>query len=92
MLFRSAGLLVVGWSVSEAKTNNFVMKVLVDTSYNGPLIAQHADPAIYKHTDGFYYLTFSLPNYDKIAMRRATTVNGLVLAPETVIWTKPASA
>ncbi len=92
LLAMAAGLIVVGWSVSEAKTKTSVMNVLVDITYNGPLIAQHADPAIYKHTDGFYYLAFSLPTYDKIAIRRATTVNGLAFAPETVIWTKHASS
>ncbi|MFC4099070.1 family 43 glycosylhydrolase [Paenibacillus xanthanilyticus] len=60
-------------------------------SYNNALISQRADPHIYKHTDGYYYFTASVPQYDRIILRRATTIQGLATAPETVIWTKHAT-
>lgn len=54
-----------------------------------PLIEQRADPYIYKHTDGYYYFTASVPLYDRIELRRATTVAGLATAPTVDAWHKP---
>ncbi|ONI92707.1 alpha-arabinofuranosidase, partial [Saccharothrix sp. ALI-22-I] len=56
--------------------------------YTNPLVEQRADPHIFKHTDGFYYFTATAPEYDRIILRRATTIQGLASAPETVIWRK----
>ncbi|MFF7160469.1 family 43 glycosylhydrolase [Streptomyces sp. NPDC008086] len=60
-------------------------------TFTNPIALQRADPHIFKHTDGFYYFTATVPAYDKIVMRRATTLQGLSTAPETTIWTKHAS-
>jgi GH43 family beta-xylosidase len=60
-------------------------------TFTNPIALQRADPHIYKHTDGYYYFTATVPAYDKIVMRRATTLQGLSTAPETTIWTKHAS-
>jgi GH43 family beta-xylosidase len=54
--------------------------------WTNPLATQRADPHIVRHTDGFYYFTASVPEYDRIVLRRATTLAGLATAPETVIW------
>lgn len=54
-----------------------------------PLIEQRADPYIYKHTDGYYYFTASVPLYDRIELRRATTIAGLATAPTVDAWHKP---
>ncbi|MET7392614.1 family 43 glycosylhydrolase [Dactylosporangium sp. NPDC005572] len=59
--------------------------------YANPLIAQRADPHITKHTDGYYYFTATAPEYDRIVLRRATTIQGLASAAETVIWRKHGS-
>src|SRR3989337_1454558 len=59
--------------------------------YTNSLIAQRADPHIVKHTDGFYYLTATAPEYDRIGRRRATTLRGLASAAETVIWRRHTS-
>lgn len=56
--------------------------------YNEPWILQRADPYIYRHTDGNYYFTASVPEYDRIVLRRADTLAGLKDAPETEIWHK----
>lgn len=53
-----------------------------------PLILQRADPFIYKHTDGYYYFTASVPEYDRIELRRAWTLEGLANADSVVIWRK----
>ena len=58
------------------------------TEYNIPWIEQRADPYVYKHTDGTYYFTASLPSYDKIIIRKSETLLGLRDAEEAVIWTK----
>lgn len=56
--------------------------------YNEVWIAQRADPYVYRHTDGKYYFTASVPAYDCIILRCADTLVGLQEAPEKVIWTK----
>jgi GH43 family beta-xylosidase len=59
--------------------------------FTNPLILQRADPHIYKHTDGFYYYTATVPQYDRIILRRSTTLQGLASAAETVIWRRHTS-
>lgn len=56
--------------------------------YNEPWILQRADPYIYKHFDGNYYFTATVPSYDKIIIRSAKTLAGIADAEETVIWSK----
>jgi GH43 family beta-xylosidase len=53
-----------------------------------PLIEQRADPWIYKHTDGYYYFTASVPKYDRIELRRSVTIQGLADADGITIWVK----
>lgn len=55
-----------------------------------PLIEQRADPFVYKHTDGYYYFTASVPAYDGIELRRAKTITALAEAETTMVWHKPA--
>ena len=59
--------------------------------YNKPWIMRRADPYVYRHTDGSYYFTASLPEYDGIALRRADTLYGLKDAEEIRIWNKHTS-
>lgn len=56
-----------------------------------PLILQRADPCIRRHTDGWYYFTGSVPEYDRIELRRARTIDELPTAPAVDIWRKPAT-
>lgn len=56
------------------------------TDYNEAFIEQRADPYIYKHTNGVYYFTASVPSYDKIILRKADTLEGLRTAEEVTIW------
>ncbi|MBQ6806937.1 MAG: glycoside hydrolase family 43 protein [Lachnospiraceae bacterium] len=57
-------------------------------TFNEPWILQRADPYIYKHTDGTYYFTASVPAYDQIVLRRADSLAGLQNAEEVEIWHK----
>lgn len=59
--------------------------------FTNPLATQRADPHIVKHTDGYYYFTATVPAYDRIILRRSTTLQGLSTAAEQTIWTKHAS-
>lgn len=54
--------------------------------YVNPLVLQRADPHITRHTDGRYYFTATVPEYDRIVLRRSRTLNGLSTAAESVIW------
>lgn len=56
--------------------------------WTNPLVLQRADPHITRHTDGFYYLTASVPEYDRIELRRARTLGGLADSEPKVIWRK----
>lgn len=61
------------------------------TPYNTPWIAQRADPYVYRHTDGRYYFTATVPAYDKIILRRSKSLLGLDDASEVTIWHKHAT-
>lgn len=56
--------------------------------YNTPWILQRADPYVYRHTDGWYYFTASVPAYDGIILRRARSLAELAEAPEREVWHK----
>src|SRR3982750_1870898 len=61
------------------------------TRFVNPIVEQRADPWIYQHTDGYYYFTASVPQYDRIELRRAKTIEGLASAQTRSVWRKPAS-
>ncbi len=56
-----------------------------------PLVRQRADAQIFRHSDGQYYLTASVPEYDRLILRRAPTIAGLADAKEVVLWRRPAA-
>lgn len=56
--------------------------------YINPLVEQRADPWVYKHTDGYYYFTASVPAYDRIEIRRALALEGLTAALPITVWRK----
>lgn len=64
----------------------FEMKNTIDETK--PWILQRADPYIYRHEDGNYYFTASVPAYDGIILRKADTLSGIAEAKEKEIWHK----
>jgi GH43 family beta-xylosidase len=56
-----------------------------------PVVRQRADAQVFRHTDGWYYLTGSVPEYDRLVLRRSKTLAGLATAPERVLWRHQAS-
>lgn len=59
--------------------------------WTNPLVEQRADPFVYHHTDGYYYMTATVPTWDYLELRRATTIDGLRTAQPQVIWRKHSS-
>ena len=54
--------------------------------YSNPIVRQRADPWVYLHPDAWYYFTASVPEYDRIEIRRVRTLQGLGSAPAVVAW------
>ncbi len=54
--------------------------------FNNPLAEKRADPWVFKTDEGVYYLIATVPEYDRIVLRKATSINGLKEAKEKVIW------
>jgi len=57
---------------------------------SNPLVRQRADAQI-SRVGGWFYLTGSVPEYDRLVLRRAKTIAGLTDAAEVVLWRRPAS-
>ncbi len=53
-----------------------------------PFILHRADPWVYRHGDGFYYFTATLPSYDAIELRRSPTLAGLAGEEPKILWRK----
>jgi len=58
--------------------------------WTNPILRQRADPHVTLHSDGWYYFTATVPEYDRIELRRARTLGGLTTAEPKVIWRKHA--
>lgn len=58
------------------------------TLYNRPFIPNRADPHISGYSNGIYYFTASVPEYDRIILRRADKIGDLAGAEEKVLWRK----
>ncbi|PHP19008.1 arabinofuranosidase [Sphingobium sp. IP1] len=56
-----------------------------------PLVKQRADAQVFQHDDGYYYMTGSVPEYDRLVLRRSKTLAGLATAEEAVLWRHEAS-
>ncbi|WP_084146758.1 family 43 glycosylhydrolase [Paenibacillus wynnii] len=61
------------------------------SDFRNPIVEQRADPWVYLHSDGYYYFTGSVPEYDRIELRRAKTLNELEQAETADVWTKQES-
>ncbi|MDP4270195.1 MAG: glycoside hydrolase family 43 protein [Bacteroidota bacterium] len=68
------------WSVNAQK--------LKKNQFNNPLVEQRADPFMTKAADGTYYFIATVPEYDRIEIRKSKTINGIKTAQPVVIWRK----
>lgn len=87
-------------ALSSAAPGTYTVEGTIHTTeYPNPFIEERADPYMVKdpHSD-YYYFTASYPaygnvnrGYDRIILRRSTTVAGLASAEEKTIWTAHSS-
>ncbi|MDQ2584132.1 family 43 glycosylhydrolase [Saccharothrix yanglingensis] len=96
-LFRAGGALAVAGTLpasaaaASARQQERVPAQAADLPTRNPLVEQRADPFITTPVDGMYYLTGSVPEYDRVVVRGASTLDGLATARERTIWRRPAS-
>ncbi|MDU0294511.1 family 43 glycosylhydrolase, partial [Saccharothrix longispora] len=97
-LFRAGGALAVAGTLpasaaaaSAQQQQERVPAQAADLPTRNPLVEQRADPFITTPVDGMYYLTGSVPEYDRVVIRGASTLDGLATARERTIWRRPAS-
>ncbi|MFW5657750.1 MAG: family 43 glycosylhydrolase, partial [Bacteroidota bacterium] len=67
---------------------SFYSAVSQNIKFDNPIAEQRADPWVWKTDDGKYYLIATVPEYDRIVIRRAMSINGLKDAEEKTIWEK----
>ncbi len=60
-------------------------------AFDNPLVRQRADPHVLLHSDGFYYYTATVPEYDRIELRRARSLDALGKSEAKVVWRQHAS-
>ncbi|MGM1059340.1 family 43 glycosylhydrolase [Saccharothrix sp. Mg75] len=97
-LFRAGGALAVAGTLpasaaaasAERQEDRAPARETALTTRN-PLVEQRADPFVTRPVDGMYYLTGSVPEYDRVVVRGASTLDGLSTARERTIWRRPAS-
>ncbi|ALJ01483.1 alpha-N-arabinofuranosidase [Rufibacter tibetensis] len=56
--------------------------------FNNPLALQRADPHVWKTKDGTYYFVATVPEYDRLEIRKSKTINGIKEAEPVVVWRK----
>lgn len=56
--------------------------------WTNPIVPQRADPQVMLMPGGTYYLAATVPEYDRIELRRATSLGGLSTAEPKVVWRK----
>jgi GH43 family beta-xylosidase len=59
--------------------------------FDNPLVPQRADPHVTLQADGYYYLSATAPEYDRIEVRRARDLNGIGNGDSKVVWRKHAA-
>lgn len=75
----------------DAAPSSALLQPVSDAAFANPLVRQRADPHVSLHSDGYYYYTATVPEYDRIEVRRARSLNGLGMADPQVVWRKHAS-
>lgn len=80
--FAAAFALLAGRGLSVAAT---------EPALPNPLIRERADPHLTRHTDGFYYFMGTVPEYDRLELRRAKTLPELPAAAPKTIWRRHAT-
>lgn len=56
--------------------------------FKNPVALQRADPFVARADDGTYYFIATVPEYDRIEIRKSKTINGITNAKPVVVWKK----
>jgi len=68
------------------------IQIKKETQFQNPIVTQRADGQVYQAPDGFLYYMGTVPEYDRLELRRAKTLNELGTTKEIkTIWTKHAT-
>jgi len=84
-VFGFFSLLLILFSCGSSKTGKGEVKSL---QFDNPLAEQRADPFVTKAEDGNYYFIATVPEYDRIEIRKSKTINGIKQAEPVIIWRK----
>jgi GH43 family beta-xylosidase len=80
----------LGGAAAAAAFPTFARDLQTNDAIENPVVRQRADTQIFRH-DQSYYMTASVPEYDRLILRRAPTLAGLGSAEEVVVWRRPTS-
>lgn len=78
--------LMLGGLAASAAMPAFAQKRRAGRGIVNPLVKNRADAQVFRHDDGWYYMTGSVPEYDRLVLRRSRTLAGLTTAAERVLW------
>ena len=56
--------------------------------FNNPIAIQRADPHVWKTAEGIYYFVATVPEYNRIEIRKSKTINGIKDAEPVIVWQK----
>lgn len=76
----------VASAAALAATPALARKTAPKSTIVNPVVRQRADAQVFRHDDGWYYMTGSVPEYDRLVLRRSRTLAGLAVAKERVLW------
>lgn len=84
----TAGVTTAFFSLaSVAESNSRIYPVV--SHYDNPIVLKRADPWLHREdNNGCYYFTGTVPEFDRIELRYACTINGLKEAAPVTIWRK----
>jgi len=57
-------------------------------AWKNPIVRERADPQVFLNSDGYYYMVATVPEYDRIELRRARDIGGLSSGQKKIIWKK----
>lgn len=87
MIFIKPSRLLLALSISIGALSINAQK-LRKNQFNNPIATQRADPHVWKAADGTYYFVATVPEYDRIEIRKSKSINGIKDAQAVVVWRK----
>ncbi|WEF30737.1 glycoside hydrolase family 43 protein [Pseudoduganella chitinolytica] len=69
----------------------FCFDAVAAPAFHNPLVPHRADPHVTLQPDGTYWFTATVPEYDRIELRRARSLDALGQAEARVVWRKHAA-